>query len=335
MAWNIIQSAGSGSVSGNPSATYGSNLSSGTKLVALVGLTANFATSRIPTAVKDAASNSFTCIANSPTGQTQGNYPPSVSLWVLDTPAGDVGTAPAITATAPASTNHSVLVIMEVSGLKTGTSVIDGTAGSALQASSASVTQPSYSDTAASELLFSLAAEGGNNTTVTNSGYTLDSHSVQGGFGTQFQAGYKNSTGGAESGTWTGDDASNAIAMLVAAVQLAGGQNATATPAVLAAPASFPAPAAHGSATVTGTALTAPASFPAAAAHGSAIASPAALATPAAFGTVTVTTGGGGETSGPNYAGSAADLGGGSGSWVNVANAQGSDNGTYATWAVP
>lgn len=43
----------------------------------------------------------------------------------------------------------------------------------------------------------------------------------------------------------------------------------------------------------------------------------------------------GGSTSGPNYAGSAADLGGGSGSWSNVANAQGGDDATYATWAVP
>jgi hypothetical protein len=42
-----------------------------------------------------------------------------------------------------------------------------------------------------------------------------------------------------------------------------------------------------------------------------------------------------GSTSGPNYAGSAADIGGGTGSWSNPSYATGTDNATYATWAVP
>jgi hypothetical protein len=46
-------------------------------------------------------------------------------------------------------------------------------------------------------------------------------------------------------------------------------------------------------------------------------------------------TGGGGTDSGPNYAGTATDLGGGSGSWTNPTYAQGGDDASYATWAVP
>jgi len=39
--------------------------------------------------------------------------------------------------------------------------------------------------------------------------------------------------------------------------------------------------------------------------------------------------------SGPNPAGAAADLGGGSGSWTNPTNAQGTANTTYAVWTAP
>jgi hypothetical protein len=42
-----------------------------------------------------------------------------------------------------------------------------------------------------------------------------------------------------------------------------------------------------------------------------------------------------GSTSGPNYAGTGADLGSGSGSWANPTYAQGADDSQYATWAVP
>lgn len=39
--------------------------------------------------------------------------------------------------------------------------------------------------------------------------------------------------------------------------------------------------------------------------------------------------------SGPNYAGSAADLGGGSGSWANAGNADNAPDSTWATWTAP
>jgi hypothetical protein len=41
------------------------------------------------------------------------------------------------------------------------------------------------------------------------------------------------------------------------------------------------------------------------------------------------------QDSGPNYAGAAADMGGGSGSWTNPTNAQGAADTTYAVWTSP
>jgi Concanavalin A-like lectin/glucanases superfamily len=62
-----------------------------------------------------------------------------------------------------------------------------------------------------------------------------------------------------------------------------GGADATATPAVLAAPASFPAPAAHASSTATPAVLACPAAFPAPTARAGITASPAVLAAPCSF----------------------------------------------------
>jgi hypothetical protein len=42
-----------------------------------------------------------------------------------------------------------------------------------------------------------------------------------------------------------------------------------------------------------------------------------------------------GQDSGPNYAGAASDLGGGSGSWTNPTNADGAPDTTYAVWTAP
>ena len=42
-----------------------------------------------------------------------------------------------------------------------------------------------------------------------------------------------------------------------------------------------------------------------------------------------------GTESGPNYAGTGTGLGGGTGSWASPANAQGTPDGTFATWTAP
>lgn len=49
---------------------------------------------------------------------------------------------------------------------------------------------------------------------------------------------------------------------------------------------------------------------------------------------VLVREGTGGTNTSPAYAGAAADLGGGTGSWTSPANADGAPDSTYATWAV-
>jgi hypothetical protein len=224
VSWTVLQTFSSGPVGSGPatvSATPGSNLASGSKLIAFVMLDMNFAATANPTAVKDASNNSFTLVANTTTGSTVVNFPPLVSVWVLDTPAGDVGTKPAITATMPASVNAGFITVHEVSGLVSGTSAsVDGTPGTALQSTTATFSQPAYTSSAVNELLYSLAAEGGDNTAYTLSGYTADANNTGGNFTVQAQVYYKNSTGGAESGTWSGA-AGNEIALAVLAFKVA------------------------------------------------------------------------------------------------------------------
>lgn len=238
MAWSVLQSFSSGPVGSGPAtvaATPGSNLTSGSKLIAFVMLNMNFAATANPTAVKDANNNSFTLVSNTTTGSTVVNFPPLVSVWVLDTPAGDVGAVPAITATMPANVNAGFITVHEVTGLAAGTSAsVDGTPGTALVSTSASTAQPAYTSGAANELLYSLAAEGGDNTAYTlASGYTADAHNTGGNFTVQAQVYYKNSAGAAESGTWSGS-AGNEIALDVLAFKLGGGA-ATPPPVSLAA----------------------------------------------------------------------------------------------------
>ena len=236
MSWSVLQSACSGPVAGGPASvasTYGSNLTSGSKLIAICGVNVGFASSAVPTAVKDANSNAFTQIAATPSTNLT-TYNPSVSAWVLDTPSGDAGTKPAITATLPGGIDSAWILIHEVSGLAAGTTAsVDGTpAAPNEQAAAASMPQPSYSSTAANELLYSLGAQAGWNATLAISGYTLDSNSPQPGSSCQGQVAYANSTGGAESGTWTTSYAgAEYTAFVVLAFKLAGaGPSFTALP---------------------------------------------------------------------------------------------------------
>lgn len=63
-----------------------------------------------------------------------------------------------------------------------------------------------------------------------------------------------------------------------------------------------------------------------------ATATPSVLACAASFPAVTAS---GGSESGPNYGGSGADLGGGTGTWANPGNAAGTADATYAVWTLP
>ena len=107
MVWARIQGANASADAATVAATYTTNLTSGTKLIAVVGK--NTGAANI-TSVKDAAGNSFTLLATGGTATAT-----CVTLWALDTPAADVGIKPKITA-AGASSNSGLGIIQEVSG---------------------------------------------------------------------------------------------------------------------------------------------------------------------------------------------------------------------------
>src|SRR6266705_1244179 len=97
------------------------NISAGSKIIAYV--TVDVPSGISVTGVADGASNAWTLIGRiAGAGSAQ-----EASIWALDVPAGDVGTKPAITATASANCDMAILV-QEVSGLASGntTAMCDG-----------------------------------------------------------------------------------------------------------------------------------------------------------------------------------------------------------------
>lgn len=199
MSWSVLQSASSAGTSAatTKAVTFStSNLSSGTKLLAYVSCASGASPST--STVKDGAGNSFTKILSVASNGLQ-----EVSAWEIDTPAGDVGIKPTITATFVGSAIASILV-QEVSGLMTGTSNVDGTAGSLHGNGGTSTGSPTYSSSVANEFLVALYGDDGGPTTVTQpSGYTLDSNTVNSNGNADIAVGYKNSSGGSETSSWS------------------------------------------------------------------------------------------------------------------------------------
>lgn len=207
MSWSVLQSASTamsfGTAIETAPATYGSNCSSGSVLIAYVYVSIT-GSSSVMSSVKDGAGNSFTKVAE--VINTTSAHQCDVSVWALATPAGDVGAKPAITATPTAlSTYAGGLIIQEVSGIQ---ATLDGTAGTSTGNASPTGT-PSYSSTASNEYLISFYGTGdANGQTITGpGGWTTDAHSIltnssTGGGGPAGVA-YKNSTNGAETDAWT------------------------------------------------------------------------------------------------------------------------------------
>lgn len=197
--WAVRQSASGTIGSGTVSASYGSNLISGSKLIAYVGSSQGPA----PSAVKDTAGNSFTQVASSAAADGT-----SSTVWVLDTPAGDVGGTTTVTATIAAN-NGAAILIQEVTGLLPGTTVsVDGTAGSVHgnNASPFYTGSPSYTTAAAGEFLVSFYQDDGDGGGVSNfaaAGYTRDANSISANGSGDVAVSYKASTGLLESDAWT------------------------------------------------------------------------------------------------------------------------------------
>jgi len=222
VAWNVVQSQGANFFGLSVTATFGSNASSSSKIIAVVGSD----WSDTPTSVKDVATNSWTLLGSA-ASTTNG----SVWLYGLDVPTGDIGIAPVITALFPSSNGQSI-VIQEVSGLLAGntSAMLDGSPAS-LTGTAGTTGSPSYSSTASNEYLLCMYADKGGAVTVTAaSGYTLDAHN-QANF-SDASAEYKNSTNGSESSGFGGAFTTGWTVMTVAFKLAAVAGGATPSPIV-------------------------------------------------------------------------------------------------------
>jgi len=237
VAWSRLQSASAtsseGGLSGTVAATFGTNLTAGSKIIAAVAV--NAATGGVDEviSVKDGAGNSLTELASN-SGGAGGGW---TELWAMDTPAGDAGTKPTITATwntGLAASYGFVMLLQEVTGLAAGntTAILDGAVIGAASGNSASAASGAYSSGAASEYLTAAYFDPGTGVTIATppSGYTADPHNVSGQSSADLSVYYKNSSAGAESATF-GLSGSGQWEVLLTAFKLASG------PAFIPAPA--------------------------------------------------------------------------------------------------
>lgn len=233
MTWSVLQSAGANSGTPSVSVTMPSNCTSGTKLIAYVA--AGVALGETVSGVQDGSGNQFTSLGFT---QMAGTGFGKLYIWVADTPAGDVGTKPVITATASGSGDTVSLLVQEVSGLVTGTSPLDGTLGSVTGTGGTSTGSPTYSSTASGEFLVTVYGDnGGPSTWSSVSGWTTDANGVNGNSNDDIAVAYKNSTGGAESGGgWTLTSSGQEWSVIMAAFKLAAAATPSATPQPVVAP---------------------------------------------------------------------------------------------------
>lgn len=213
MAWSWLQSANgvnSLGATSTVSATYTTaNLSSGSTLFAAVSCFGH-----TTSGVADASSNQFVKIKsglNSGVGDT--------SLWALNTPAGDAGTKPQITATFSQAAK-GVIVIQEVSGIITSTTqagFTDGTPATLVfTAANSPQGPPAYASAVSNEYLIYVAGCPQANPGFTAPGlYNTDTGSFQSTSGSVVIA-YGNSTGGTEAGayTWSGGTETGSLIMV-------------------------------------------------------------------------------------------------------------------------
>lgn len=206
MAWGWVQSAAPAPAASNVAVAYGTNLTAGTKLIAAVSLSSSQAGNVAISAVcaPGDGTNNMTFIGGVVNG-TVG----FAGLYAMDTPAGKVGTKPTITATFSATINNfgAALVIQEVSGLLVGntTAMVDGTLATNSGNSAGPATTGAYSSTAVNEYLVAVYGDPGSGFTFSNppAGYTADVNNPAVNGNAELGVDYKNSTGGAESASFT------------------------------------------------------------------------------------------------------------------------------------
>jgi hypothetical protein len=227
MAWGFIQSNSSTNNTSGASSlavTYLSNVSSGTKLICAVQASGGGSTAISTSSVKDGAGNSFTKILSAANG---GNLVAGeMSFWAIDTPAGDVGTTPQITANFSTPEFGCSMLVQEVSGLAVGNTLaamIDGTGATLTGSSGASTGSPAYSSTAINEYLVALYGDDGQSTITWTApaGYNTDPKSINSSGAGDIGVAYKNSTGGSETGSWGRTNSTSQWSAGLVAFQLA------------------------------------------------------------------------------------------------------------------
>lgn len=130
-----------------------------------------------------------------------------LGVLVYDVPASPNKT---ITVANTGSVGGYSVVILEVSGLTTGTTaaaILDGSPSYVTidNAAPGSSSTTGYASTAVSEFLLTIYTDAGSPNTVTQpTGFTLNASSVNGSSSADLCVAYKNSTGGTESDSWSG-----------------------------------------------------------------------------------------------------------------------------------
>lgn len=201
MAWSVLQSKSAANAgSGNVAVTFTTaNLTAGTKIIAWIEVSCSTNFTTVVSAVKDGALNSWTQLAQKDNGAHT-----SIFLFALDTPAGDAGTKPTITATVGTNFGAAILV-QEVSGLLAGntSAMLDGTPGVA-NGTTSPATTGALTTAIANEFLTVAYGDPGDTITVTTpGGWTADATNVGPSSQQDLSVYTKNSTGAAESASIT------------------------------------------------------------------------------------------------------------------------------------
>lgn len=222
MSWSVLQSAGSAASAstGSKSLAFSTaNLSSGSKIIVAVSVSMLAHATATVASVDDGNSNNLTLIGRKTSGTNT-----DVSLWAMDTPAGDVGTKPTMTVTLSGSNGEISMVIMEVSGLLSGntTAMCDGTLASNSGSGGSSTGTPTYSSTAANEFLVSVYGDdGGPETWTKPTSTTSATGSVNSNGNADCAVAYKNSANGTESDSWALSGSAADWCTLIVAFKLA------------------------------------------------------------------------------------------------------------------
>ena len=156
----------------------------------------------------------------------------TVSVWALNTPAGDVNGTPVITATSSSGTPEWSILIQEVQGLATGTTLaalVDGTPGS-VNGTTSPLSPTTTTTLGANQYLLGIYGDNGNGATFTKpSNLTLDTNSINTSSTGDCGVAYGNTAGGGEVGSWTITGTIEGGAILLAFKLAAGGTSATVT----------------------------------------------------------------------------------------------------------